>query len=111
MHLPFHNFAGPGTHIMERVLAHQQPTTFLDRAALIHDVEYLAGDQFHADNNMWLNLIRHNPLALPIANAVRLGFLLKDVIGYNPEVNRNKYIMLKNLVRNDYDLGKMNFYD
>jgi hypothetical protein len=88
-----------------------KPTTSLDKAALIHDIEYLRGDQFKADNNMWLNLVRDNPLDFPLANYARAAFLVKDIVGYQTDIDIDSYNMLKNIVKNEYDLGKMDFYD
>lgn len=88
-----------------------QPTTVLDKAALIHDIEYLKGDQWKADNNMWSNLIRDNPLNLPLANMTRLAFLTKDIIGYDGGEDRQSYQQLREIVERDYNLGKMKFYD
>lgn len=95
----------------KRVGLRIQPTTSFDKAALIHDVEYLRGDQFKADNNMWKNLIRDNPFNFGIANATRLGFLLKDVVGYDSTPNQSDYQQLRQEVEDNYNLGNMKFYD
>lgn len=78
---------------------------------MIHDIEYLKKDQFKADNNMWLNIVRENPLLLPVANFTRVGLLLKDLVGYKPETDEDKYKLLKNQVKKSYHLGRMKFND
>lgn len=88
-----------------------KPTTTLDKASLIHDIEYLKDDQFKADNNMWINIVKENPLLIPIANATRAAFLVKDVIGYKTEQDLESYKYLKDIVERDYELGNMTFYD
>lgn len=88
-----------------------RPTTTLDKAALIHDIEYLKGNQWKADNNMWSNLLRDNPLNLPLANMTRLAFLTKDIIGYDAAQDKASYDELRSIVERDYDLGNMKFYD
>lgn len=40
-HLPFHNFAGPGTHVKERLARGDKPTTRADAVAKVHDVDYM----------------------------------------------------------------------
>lgn len=88
-----------------------KPTTKLDRAALIHDIEYLKGDQWKADNNMWKNLVRDSWTNIPVANAARAAFLIKDVVGYETPVDNIGYHELRTIVEQDYDLGDMKFYD
>lgn len=85
------------------------PINTLDKASMIHDIEYLKKDQFKADNNMWLNIVRENPLLLPVANFARLGLLAKDLVGYKPITDEDEYLQLKNLVKQNYDLGRMKF--
>lgn len=94
-----------------RVGLRVKPTTSLDKAALIHDVEYLKGNQTKADNNMWLNMVRDNPFNFGVANAVRLGFLLKDLIGYDVKESKQDYLDLRKQVEDNYDLGAMKFYE
>ena len=40
LHLPGHNFTGPGTKLKERLLRGDQPINQLDEAALAHDMAY-----------------------------------------------------------------------
>lgn len=81
MHLPFHNYAGPGTHVANNIVNKVMPTTLIDQASLIHDIEYVKpSNQWKADNNMYKNLLRAGGIKyLPIANHTRLAFLAKDV--------------------------------
>lgn len=110
-HLPFHNFAGPGTHIIERLEKGVKPTTDLDLAALIHDVEYLGLDQHTADRNFRKNLIRQSIFNFPLANFTSVAFTLKDLVGYPVEHDEQAYKYAKKLAKEKYDLGKMKFYD
>lgn len=109
--MPGHNYAGPGTHVISRVRRRIRPTTTLDIASLIHDVEYLTGEQFKADNNMWKNIVRSAPYLMPIANNARLAFLAKDLIGYDVPIDHGAYHELKDIVTNEYDLEGMQFAD
>jgi len=40
-HIPGAKYAGPGTHVISRILSHDYPLDQADAAALIHDIEYL----------------------------------------------------------------------
>jgi hypothetical protein len=53
-HLPFHNYAGPGTRVFTNILTGVKPTNYLDRVAQEHDVNYTDGTmtQLEADNIM-----------------------------------------------------------
>jgi len=42
-HPPGFNFMGPGTHVFERVVNHELPTSRTDALALVHDIEYMIG--------------------------------------------------------------------
>jgi hypothetical protein len=96
-HLPFHNYAGPGTHIVERVIRGDIPVDVIDEASLIHDIDYLNPNitQYQADNNMFYNLT-NNGISLPIAMLVRLGFFLKDITGLvHIDTDYDKYHYLR----------------
>lgn len=86
-HLPFHNYAGPGTHIKERIDRGDKPINSLDAAALVHDIEYLTGKQNDADSNMIKNLWYNNYSVPAIPLAANIGFKVKDIIGYKPDTN------------------------
>lgn len=109
--MPGHNYFGPGTHVEDRLNRGDQPVNIFDRAAMIHDVEYLTNQQFTADNNMFYNIIREKPEYLPAAVAIRLGFLVKDIYNYPQDVELNKYEKLKNKINKNYYLGEMKFAD
>jgi hypothetical protein len=101
-HLPFHNYAGPGTHIETRIDKSMMPTDILDRAALIHDIEYEDPNitQFQADNNMWKNLVRKSFYMTPVANLTRLILLANSVLGiHKPEKDIDKYERLRRKAR------------
>lgn len=81
--------------MVDRVLKGDRPISGIDAAALIHDIEYYRGRQFQADNNMFNNLIREYPYLPGIALYTRFLFLLKDVVGYDTEVDDLEYQTLK----------------
>ncbi len=70
------------------------PTTFLDAASLIHDIEYIYySDQTIPDNNMFKNLL---PYSLIVASVTRAAFLVKDIVGYSFPLERKElYLELK----------------
>jgi len=99
-HLPFHNYAGPGTHVQNQVLSGKLPVTGIDAAALVHDIEYLAGvPQTTADNQMWVNLIKEYPFNPAIASTTKLAFLAKDLVGYDIKTNERLGLKLYNVVK------------
>lgn len=111
-HVPTMNYMGPGTHIISKITNKVQPTNVFDKASMIHDVEYVkSGNQWRADNNMWLNLVKETPYLLPIHNMVRAAFFVKDLFGYNTPTDDNLYAYTKDQVKKDYDLGRMSFAD
>lgn len=94
-HLPFHNYAGPGTHIAERVARGDKPVSGVDASALVHDIEYLTGEQKRADSNMVSNLLKKYPFTPMIPLTAKGGFMAKDLVGYNPQTSRSKAAELK----------------
>lgn len=111
-HVPLHNFMGPGTHVITKLVEQEQPTTVFDKASMIHDVEYVKpGNQWRADNNMWLNLVKEAPYLMPIHNMIRAAFLIKDLGGYAPNTNEELYSLGKSKVQEGYDRGHMTFAD
>lgn len=68
-----------------------KPVSGFDAAALVHDIEYELGDQFAADNNMAVNLLKEYPLAPQIALMTRASFLVKDLFGYSNNQNVANY--------------------
>lgn len=59
LHFPFHNYAGPGTHVIERIQKGDLPINDFDAAALIHDMEYIGyGSRNKADLNMMANIAK-----------------------------------------------------
>lgn len=93
--MPFHNYAGPGTDVIRRVRAGIRPTTFLDAAALIHDIEYLFyHDQSIPDQTFYLNVSRYS---LAVALTAKLAFKVKDLYGYHFKLQPKEYFELKAL--------------
>lgn len=114
LHLPGHSYAGPGTKVLSRIINKIKPINDLDKASLIHDIEYSNPQisKFKADNNMWINLMKKDILNLPIANYTRLALFLKD---FTPLMNKNKtdfnkYKAMKQLAYENNMIDKtMNF--
>jgi hypothetical protein len=50
LHLPDHNYLGPGTNIFGRVYNNVLPVDVDDGLALIHDIEYLQSGKKHTTN-------------------------------------------------------------
>lgn len=110
-HIPGYEYAGPGTHIISRIENQVKPRNFIDEASLIHDIEYMKkNNQFNADNNMWLNLVRRHSWMYPLANLVRIAFIAKDISGLkaNDYENDDVYNYLKDKAFRPY---KMKFKD
>jgi len=110
---------GPGTHVFERVINHELPTSKTDTLALVHDIEYMIGTSIpkeldRADNQAIANadysisgmimkagLGIRKALQLKLANRddldetheqQRLGLFLKNKVLSDPE-----YVYLLNL--------------
>lgn len=98
-HLPGHNYAGPGTHVKNRVLNRVKPTTALDTAALIHDIEYLYLDQDIADKNFRDNLFRNGNYLLGDLSIPAFG--IKNLVGYNVEKQPQLYHLLRNIAERE----------
>lgn len=109
MHIPFHHYAGPGTHVLRRVMTNSRPINAIDAAALIHDIEYTGNVPQHiADLNMEKNVALYNAVLTPfILNAV---FTIKDFFGYspprNPEIAQYMKTLAPDLLK---DFPKMRF--
>lgn len=89
-HLPFHNYLGPGTHVVSNMLSGVEPVNVMDRIAMFHDYDYLSGmPQQEADALMTSRLTKVLPLGKfnPVAPVVWAAFKAKDVVGYNPETS------------------------
>lgn len=111
--MPFHNYAGPGTNVEKQVYSNKRPTTFIDKAALAHDIEYLStNNETLADIHMIENLIKHDPIKGTIASIpVGLAFLVKDLahIKLSDKSKRTakqkelkEYVVRKNYLEDNY---------
>ena len=96
---------------MENVHEGKKPISNLDRAALIHDIEYLKGNQFKADNNMFKNMVKNDLFSFPHAAVLRAAFLFKDLFGYSPKENKRDYEHLKEIINNNRDYFGVKGYD
>lgn len=90
-----------------------KPTTFLDAAALIHDVEYsFYADQTKADENMATNVALFSST---LSLAIKVAFYIKDLYGYEPKLlDYDEYIILRNRARqmlNSTPYKRMMFLD
>lgn len=95
-HLPFHNYAGPGTHVIERLTKGYKPTTDLDYASLIHDIEYMDPrlTKEQADKNMVENLKRNGHYIL--SPTIKYTMKLFNRFG-GKENDQNKYNIAREL--------------
>lgn len=101
-HIPYHNYAGPGTHTISNLLNGLEPVDYIDKAALVHDIEYLReGNKLAADYNMFKNLNRQRPDLLLINTAIFLG-LVASTPFYNPQKNHRVYQAARNKVERDF---------
>jgi len=94
-HIPFHNYAGPGTHINERINKGDKPINDLDKASMIHDIDYLNPyiTKEQADKQFVDNLKRHGH---PILGAIaKLAFKIGNGLASDGK-DYEKYIELKN---------------
>lgn len=100
--MPYHNYAGPGTNVKMKLDLNVLPTTYLDAAALIHDVEYsYYQDQKVADDNMIDNLSKWSTTVKYLTKA---AFFLKDVIGYKVHTEgRTQYLIMRKQARTMLD--------
>jgi hypothetical protein len=87
MHLPFHNYAGPGTHLNTRINRGDIPINKIDAAALIHDMEYVRdSNRVHADEHMTQSL--GNGTYLSSGNLFKKIFALDSILGNERTMNR-----------------------
>lgn len=99
-HLPTYKYLGPGTRVMTNLHNKVMPKNKLDAAALIHDVEYLNGNQQEADARMVRNVSK------PLKPLVWSAFKAKDLIGYKPRVNTKLYDKALKKINTDPDYVK-----
>lgn len=101
-HLPFHNFIGPGTHILTRLKNGVKPINKADAAALIHDVEYLNPyiDERDADITALDNAGGGNG---SLQKLMWLGFTIKNLAGgYNSKKDYKQYQLALALINSKY---------
>lgn len=98
---------------MDNVLNRVRPTTVLDKAALIHDIEYTKpNNQREADNNMYANIKKASLLTGIIINPLLFKiFLVKNLIGYETKTDIDLYKYLKTRAKLTFKLYPMQFAD
>lgn len=104
-HIPFHNYAGPGTHVLERLNNNRRPTNDLDYASLIHDIEYMNPNitKKQADDNMINNLKKTKHPMVALGASVLLKLFNK--MG-SKENDKEKYLLAKNMALNKGYINK-----
>ncbi len=106
-HLPGHNYAGPGTHTITRMLKGDLPTTYIDKAALVHDIEYMKpNNKMKADLNMYKNLMKQAPYLFSLNTIVYKGLLLSTPF-YQPVGDNDMYYKAKEYAIKHYDVKDM----
>lgn len=111
LHLPFHKYAGPGTHIVANIKNKVKPINNLDRASLIHDIEYSKStNDIRADLNMVKNIIKKDPTDIPIAMLTGIAFALKNALGIRLSRKNGNYDKLKALAINNKLANERDFY-
>jgi hypothetical protein len=101
-HLPFHNYAGPGTKVITRILRGDIPVNYLDATALIHDVEYIRdSSRKHADQHFRDNL---NKNGWPVTKALTSLLFSIDPVN-RTEDNLELYNIIKPYAQRLLDEG------
>lgn len=108
-HLPFHNYAGPGTHVIERVTGKIKPTTMIDAISLVHDMEYIRDDSTtDADRKMVTSLFTSYPFMPQLAGTAAVAFTANKILGLSKGSNRpdiyNQYKAQAQELLTDYNL-------
>lgn len=107
LHVPLHNYLGPGTNVAKRVASLNLPINHSDAVALVHDIEYYGLPETIADNNAI-----HNAKGLT-KSAMLIAFKIKDLFGgMKPTKNLQLYEDMKNFVMtNPLFKNKLEQYD
>lgn len=94
LHVPTHNFLGPGTNVAKRVSSLNLPINRADAVALVHDIEYYGLPEHTADNNAIHNATGITKIAMLAA------FKLKNAFGgMKPKRDLDLYHRLKQIVQ------------
>lgn len=75
IHVPTHNFLGPGTNVVKRVSSLDMPINHSDAVALVHDIEYYGLPEHIAD----LNAIQNAKGSMKYI--MKAAFKTKDLFG------------------------------
>lgn len=82
-----------------------QPVSYIDKAALVHDIEYLKpGNKFTADVNMYKNLNKQKPTAIVLNTAIFDALVLSTPF-YSSETNEKVYEAAKQYAITNYDVA------
>ena len=91
LHLFFHNFSGPGTHIQERLARGDKPVDKVDAISMIHDIAYMNAKTVHdiddADTkfiNAQKQIAQNDPNLYTKANA----FLVQQIMTTKQKMER-----------------------
>jgi len=98
--VPFHNYAGPGTLVEQRIYNKHKPVSGLDKASLVHDLEYIRDKtRTHADNHMATTLFKEYPLNPQIASLSRGAFYIDQLLNGNKRMGNDiaKYDQLSKI--------------
>jgi hypothetical protein len=95
-HLPFHNYAGPGTPVYNNIIDGIKPTTTFDAISLVHDVEYIGYENRDIPDAQMVASIRKE-YGDTLANQVKSVFKLDSLMNNRTQNDKNTYNQLKPL--------------
>ncbi len=108
LHVPGHNYLGPGTHVISNILNQVKPVDITDAIALQHDVNYVGSttlqDIINADEQMISTINSHyldgdvkTTEDLIAVKALQLKNFLKSNYGINSGMTSQQYELLRDL--------------
>lgn len=111
LHLPGHNYAGPGTHVISNILNGVQPVDYLDSVSLQHDLDYsrssTLSEILKADDKMIKDINTRSDFGIFSAEdtLANLALKFKNILGSTYGVQEtplsdNEYSLLMELSRN-----------
>jgi hypothetical protein len=89
------------------MLAGHKPVSYIDKAALVHDIEYMKpNNKMSADLNMYKNLMKQAPYLFNL-NTYIYGALLVSTPFYQPTGNLDMYEKAKQYAIENFDVKDM----